>query len=475
MSPVCSAAGRSAFTAVLSLAAWVVLTFGGLGLDPAQAGTLQDRWTVEEKAVLQSMSLSRLPPAPADPSNEYEAHPQAVALGRQLFFDPRLSKNGQVACATCHLPERHFQDGRAVGQGIGTGSRRTMPVVAAAWSPWLFWDGRKDSLWSQALGPLEDAAEHGANRVQLVRLLQARYRADYESVFGPLPAPDTLPADAGPLGSAEEQRAWAALTPGQREGVNRAFANLGKAIAAYERTLRPGEARFDRYVKAVATGDAALLPALTAQEVRGLRLFIGKGQCATCHNGPLLTDFQFHNTGVPPRDAPRPDRGRAAAVARVQADEFNCAGRYSDAPADGCAELRFIATDDPALEGAFRTPGLRNVALRAPYMHAGQFASLEQVVGHYVRSPTAALGRSELAYRGPGAAARAPIRLSDAEAKDLVAFLRSLSEEAPPPDSQPQPVRSRGRMRSAFSRSMARRSAPLKIFASPCVCSAAER
>ena len=143
---------------------------------------------------------------------------------------------------------------------------------------------------------------------------------------------------------------------------------------------------------------------LRADEVRGLRLFIGKAQCVSCHNGPLLSDQQFHNTGVPPRDAARPDRGRAAATAAVRSDEFNCLGPFSDARPEQCQELRFMVTDDPALEGAFKTPGLRGVADRPPYMHAGQFATLEQVVRHYVAAPHAAVGHSELTHRHAGAA-----------------------------------------------------------------------
>ena len=139
-------------------------------------------------------------------------------------------------------------------------------------------------------------------------------------------------------------------------------------------------------MRKVAARDTSTPQSLTDQEVSGLRLFIGKGQCSTCHNGPLLTDQHFHNTGIAPRDTARPDRGRAAGVVKVQRDEFNCLGRFSDAKAEQCKELRFIVTDDPALEGAFKTPGLRNVALRPPYMHAGQLATLEEVIAHYVKA-----------------------------------------------------------------------------------------
>jgi cytochrome c peroxidase len=356
-----------------------------------------DGWSAEDKAALASMTLDQLPPVPRDPSNAVEAEPAAAALGKRLFSETRFSRNQAVSCASCHAPERQFQDGLPVGKGVGTGARRTMPIAGAAHSPWLFWDGRKDSLWSQALGPLEDAVEHGSNRTRIAKVLHEHYRREVEALFGPMPDLSGLPDDAGPQGDAAERAAWQRIEPGRREQVNRVFANLGKAIAAYERTLMPGESRFDRYARAVVAGDAAGQRALSAQEVNGLRLFLGKGQCATCHSGPLLTDQHFHNTGVPPLDPARPDRGRAAATAKVSGDEFNCLGPFSDAPPQACQELRFMASDDPALEGAFRTPGLRNVALRAPYMHAGQFASLEEVIAHYVKAPAAAVGHSELA------------------------------------------------------------------------------
>ena len=387
-----------------------------------------DRWTTAEREVLASMTLDKLPALPPDPSNAFGDRADAAALGKRLFNDQRLSRDGRVACASCHDAQRQFQDGRPLGQGQGTGLRRTMAIAGAARDPWLFWDGRKDSLWAQALGPLEDGLEHGANRTQLAQQLQVHYRADYEAVFGALPGALTgLPADAGPLGTPEQQQAWRRMTEAQRETVNRVFANLGKAIAAYERTLSHGPSRFDRYVAAVQARDAEGLRALSSDEVQGLRLFIGKAQCATCHNGPLLTDQSFHNTGVAPRDATRPDRGRAPALAKVQADEFNCLGTHSDAPVQACEELRFMATSDPALEGAFKTPGLRGVAQRAPYMHAGQIASLDEVLAHYRRSPAAAAGHSELARDGMPVPGRQQIRLTEDEARQVVAFLGTLS------------------------------------------------
>ncbi len=217
------------------------------------------------------------------------------------------------------------------------------------------------------------------------------------------------------------------MSAGSREAVNRVFANMGKAIAAYERQVSYGESRFDAYAQATVAADGRGQAVFTQQEVRGLRLFLTKGQCVTCHNGPQLTDHAFHNTGVPPLDRANPDRGRAAGLKKLLKDEFNCLGRYSDARPEQCGELQFAATDDPAQLAAFRTPSLRNVAARPPYMHAGQFATLEQVVQHYAASPKAVLGHSELAQPGDKHAGHLTIRLTADDVKDLAVFLGTLT------------------------------------------------
>ncbi|MEJ7928701.1 cytochrome c peroxidase [Ramlibacter sp. AN1015] len=418
---------NTALAAAAAAAAGVALAAIALTVGAAQDGKPRDRWSAQETATLASMQLGGAGPLPSDPSNAYENKAEVAALGRALFNDVRLSRNGTVSCASCHAADNQFQDGRKLGQGLGTGRRRTMPVMGAARSPFLFWDGRKDSLWSQALGPLEDAAEHGTNRVAVVQVLGRAYRQQYQEAFGAFPALEGLPQAASPNGDAAERVAWQSMPPARRDAVNRVFANVGKAIAAYERQVSFGEGRFDTYVAATAAGDGRGQEVLTLQEVRGLRLFLGKGQCVTCHNGPLMTDHAFHNTGVPPLNPIRPDRGRADALDKLMRDEFNCLGPYSDAKPEQCGELRFLATDDPGQLAAFRTPSLRNVALRAPYMHAGQFATIEEVLEHYARSPQAALGHSELAQPGEKHADRQTIRLSQADIQDLAAFLGTLT------------------------------------------------
>ena len=127
----------------------------------------------------------------------------------------------------------------------------------------------------------------------------------------------------------------------------------------------------------------------------GLRLFVGRANCTQCHSGPLLTSNEFHNTGVPPRQELAIDHGRLTGAAAVLGDEFNCRSRWSDAR-ERCSELEFMVTGDHTLDRAYKVPSLRNVAERAPYMDAGQFATLAGVLDHYNRAPAAATGHSEL-------------------------------------------------------------------------------
>jgi cytochrome c peroxidase len=349
-------------------------------------------WSPQELATLRSLWIGSLGPVPADPSNSVADNPAAAALGKALFFDARFSANGQVSCSTCHQAERGFTDGRALAQGVGTTDRTAMPLPGTQYADFLFWDGRKDSQWAQALGPLESPVEHGGTREQYAQQIKEFYATEYETVFGPLPE----------------------LSDGDRAAATRVFVNMGKAIAAYERTLVPGASRFDAYVADVlATGSSQ---ALTGDEVAGLKLFIGEARCTTCHMSPLFTNGDFHNTGVPARAGLPEDTGRAAGAAKVLTDEFNCLSQWSDARAVQCTALRFLKAGTHEQERQFKVPSLRDVAARGPYMHAGQYETLSDVLRHYNTAPEAPAGHSEIT----------PLRMTDAELRQLEAFLRTL-------------------------------------------------
>jgi cytochrome c peroxidase len=378
----------------------------------------QTNWSEEELTTLRTLWIGSLPPLPADPSNKYADDGRAAVLGQKLFFDTRFSSNGEVACATCHLPGKLFQDGIPLSHGVGTTNRRAMTIVGTAYSPWFFWDGRKDSQWSQALGPMESAVEHGGNRTLYAHLVANHYADEYTAIFGPLPDLSNLPVNAGPVADATAAANWKAMSPADREAVTHIYVNMGKSIAAYERLLVPGKSRFDQYVEAVVNHDGQSAKAiLTSDEIAGLKLFIGEANCTNCHNGPLFTNNDFHNTGIPPaKDLPE-DTGRFKGAHQVLADEFNCLSIYSDAKPEQCAELNFLSAEDNHLIRQFKPPSLRNVAERGPYMDAGQFATLEQVLHHYNTAPEAPAGHSELK----------PLKLSEKQLSQMIAFLNTLS------------------------------------------------
>jgi cytochrome c peroxidase len=352
-------------------------------------------WTDSDIEILQSLWIGNLGPVPTDPSNAVADNPLAAEFGRRLFFDGRLSANGAISCSTCHQPERRFTDGLQKGQAIGTSRRNTPSIVGVAYSPWLYSDGRRDSQWSQALSPLEDANEHGTDRRNVVRVIAGdpTYSEPYKELFGGLP------------------------DQSNEEAVNTAFSNIGKAIAAFERQLQPMPSRFDNYVAAVVANDIVAQQELFSDdEVVGLQLFVGEANCTQCHNGPLLTNHEFHNTGVISFPGEVPDKGRVIGVREVKNNIFNCDGPYSDDLGRNCAELEYARTG-PELIGAFRTPSLRNLENTAPFMHKGQLASLFEVLRHYNKAPLAMIGHNEAK----------PLGLRDSELRQLEAFLHTLS------------------------------------------------
>jgi cytochrome c peroxidase len=361
--------------------------------------------TEEEEGRLGLLDVALDPPL--DATNRVDGDAAAEELGQILFFDPGLSPL-QLPCAACHLPESGFADPRpqSVGPG-GTTPRHSPTIQYAAWQRWMFWDGRADSLWSQALGPIENPGEMGGTRVGVVRHLAAvpGLRSRYEAVFGPLPDVTGLPERARPVPGAPDhpdQVAWDALDADTRLAVDTAFANVGKAIAAYERLLVPGPSRFDDWLLAGRSGEPTR-DLLDDTELLGLKLFLGDARCHSCHSGPALSNLEFANLDVEnPAWVEPGDVGRLAGARAVVADPFNAAGAFSDAPDGVDARLvRGLIVDNLEQEGQFKVPTLRNVVDTAPYLHHGGLATLDEVVDFYLAPPQANSGvghRDELVF-----------------------------------------------------------------------------
>ena len=377
-----------------------------------------ENWSQTEIQLLKSLSLSALPTIPPDPSNVFADDEAAARFGHALYFDARLSGNGTVSCATCHQPKRYFTDGLKLAVGTSVGRRHTPSLIGLSYSPWFYWDGRKDSQWSQALAPIETPHEHNSSRLEIAQLIAGDqvYREKYETIFGELPHIPKSPTAASPLGDDEDLKGWKTLSKLKQSQVTEIFSNVGKALAAYQRKLIPGQSRFDFYIDELEdTGKRSSLQ-LSEDELAGLSLFIGKAQCVSCHNGPLLTNHEFHNTGVLTISGQLPSMGRYDGIRLARKDSFNCLGEYSDAKKEDCLELEF-AQDSNDLVGAQKTPTLRNVAETAPYMHGGQLDSLIEVISHYNEAPTSLLSHNEAK----------PLKLKNVELIQLRALMHTFT------------------------------------------------
>ena len=374
--------------------------------------------TPEEVARI--VRMSPLSPLPGDPSNRFADDEAAAMLGHALFFETRLSPKG-VSCATCHDPAKYFTDGEPLAKGVGVARRNAPTVVDAARRRWVGWDGKFDSLWSQALAPIEHPDEMGSDRRTLLRVIRdtPEHRARFERAFGP------YPTELIPLGDALDPLDLAsAPTAEQLRVIDQTTAHALKALGAYQRRVLSVATPLDRFVAALKSEPAGDLDALHAEARRGLAMFVSRAGCWQCHRGPSFTDEEFHALGLAGANGRVPDDpAREAAVTFLKQNPFNVAGEFSDARDTAKAAMVRGLKEGGEQFGQFRTPPLRGVAFTAPYMHDGRFATLSDVVRFYDTLE----GASPVGHHGE--MVLEPLGLTDLERADLVAFLESLSPD----------------------------------------------
>ena len=374
-----------------------------------------------------------------DSTNQWADDPAAAHFGQFLFFDKRLSNTGEFSCATCHDPAHGFSDKEQLSEAAGTTSRHSPTLLNSAYQDFFFWDGRADSHWSQALGPLEDLHEQATSRLAIAHLLQddADLNAAYTSVFGALPDLDDtsrFPAEGMPVEGDPTHPlalAWAGMSSDDQEDINTLFVHVGKAIAAYERKLIRTQAPFDSWVEEAIDGnpDSTLL----SQEAKaGLKLFLGEGKCHFCHSGPNFSNNAFHNIGLEDRDWMPPfDSGRHAGISSLLDNPFNGGGRFSDDRVAGSLKIDHLVQGDAQL-GAFKTPSLRNLLETAPYIHGGRFETLEAVVESYS-------DLDEFPSVGHREELMKKLEWEDSQVQAMVAFLESLEGEPVSPELEAAP------------------------------------
>ncbi len=391
----------------------------------------------------EAAKLSPLPAVPPDPTNAFADNAKAAALGQMLFFDKSyagalvvgddgtngglgaVGNTGKVACASCHAAGSDGMDDRRskpnnVSLGIAYGGRNALGIVNSSFYKWTNWAGRFDSQWSLPLAVAEGAATMASTRLDIVHMLYAKYRTEYDAIFPvPLDAAldpnaadkDRFPPSGKPKAAGAADGPWEGMTAADRDIANTIFANYGKALAAYIRTLVSRDAPFDRFI----AGDTR---AISVSAQRGLKIFLA--HCVSCHAGPNFADDDFHVLGVPQTGphVPTTDSGRYNDVAPLLSSPFNTNGNFSDNKTTGkLAGLAQVAEQT----GQFRTKSLRNLSLSGPFMHGGQLATLADVVAFYdAGGGTPPIG----ATKDPKLA---PLGLSAQEQADLVELLKTLS------------------------------------------------
>jgi cytochrome c peroxidase len=339
------------------------------------------------------------PPSPArDPSNRVSGNPAAIALGRHLFEEPRLSPSGQVSCADCHQAGKQWSDGRARGFGLSELDRRTPSLWNAGYQHWFAWDGAADSLWMQGLRAVLDPREMGGNAAGVGKLLrgQADLACGYQRAFGAAPGVDD----------------------------DRLLVDAAKAIAAFVETLVSPRTPFDDFRDALVAGDRAVAANYPLAAQRGLKLFVGRGNCAACHFGPRFSNGEFGDTGIPFFQGAGVDAGRHGGIAALQASPFNLLGAHNDDPTGTSATRTRHVERQHRNFGEFKVPALRQAGRAGPYMHNGSLATLEEVVKHYSEVSPDRL-------HSDGVPLVRALALSGQDSADLVAFLRTLAVDAP--------------------------------------------
>lgn len=291
--------------------------------------------------------------------------PEGIALGKALFFDPMLSGNNSISCATCHHPEKAFGESVALSNAGISGKtlfRHTQPLFNLAWQPLHFWDGGVQNLESLSFAPIQDENEMGQDIAELEQEINnSPYAEKIRKVFNDEP--------------------------------NAAY--VVRALAQYMRSLISADSPFDQWK------DGRSPNALMESQIRGYRIF--EANCEGCHKEPFFTDHSFHNNGI--------------------RDDF------SDRSHEGIYLGRYRVTNDPNLIGAFKTPSLRNLLQSAPYMHTGEFSTLEEVINHYSDgikdSPTLAPQLKSLPTLANG---RKGFNFSEGQKRDLILFLQALQD-----------------------------------------------
>jgi cytochrome c peroxidase len=423
-------------------------------------------FSLSEQKIIQSLSSRNYNDTPTT-GNRLSGNAAAIKWGKALFFDKRLSGDGKIACASCHDPATGWGKHEAkTNLKEGYQAARHVPHLwNVRYNRWYFWDGRADSLWSQALMPIENKAEMASSRVQIATLIinTPALKQSYQQLFGEIPARlinANLPQAGKPNSALKKKnnnndvdildQQWQQLDTVIQADINTLFANIGKAIASFEETIISKDSAFYQFadqllaqsnssinlqkdsdksesIQTTLQASSIKNAAISAQAAQGLKLFIGKAGCVNCHSGAHFSDHEFHQSFLKAINL-KGDLGRYDAIDKLRNNPFNMSSRFYDNSAKGRGNQADNKLDyiykNIAFRGQFKTPSLRNVANTYPYMHTGEFKTLDAVIEYYahISKRTQANNHQEALLQS--------LPLSKDEQQYLVAFLQTLTGQA---------------------------------------------
>ncbi|UAB88161.1 c-type cytochrome [Ruegeria sp. SCSIO 43209] len=351
-----------------------------------------------EDEIEQTLSFGPWPPSfQSDPSNRFSKDATAIKLGQALFNDPVLSVDGAFSCASCHDPDQAFTTPEARALGRDLLNRNTPSLRNLAGLRWYGWGGKSDNLWAASLHPIIEEQEmaHSAESLKIA-ISESTYIDDFEAIFGHL----------------------------QDQSPELFLVNTAKALSSYLETLATDRTIFDDFRDALERRDIAAAKEYPEAAQRGLQLFLGRGKCVFCHNGPRFSNNEFHDAGVPYfLNETEVDQGRFGGLNILLSSPYTLDGNWNDDPEKkGAWAVRNVRRSHSDF-GTFRTPSLRGVAETAPYMHNGSLDDLKSVIRHYSKIDTERL-------HADGEAILSELNLSEQEIADLVAFLVTLSKDS---------------------------------------------
>ncbi len=362
------------------------------------SGAVRADVLLTEDEIEQTLPFGPWPPSfQPDPSNRFSKDATAIKLGQALFNDPILSVDGAFSCASCHDPDQAFTTPEARALGRDLLNRNTPSLRNLAGLRWYGWGGKSDNLWAASLHPIIEEQEmaHSAESLKIA-ISESTYIDDFEAIFGHL----------------------------QDQSPELFLVNTAKALSAYLETLATDRTVFDDFRDALERRDIAAAKEYPEAAQRGLQLFLGRGKCVFCHNGPRFSNNEFHDAGVPYfLNETEVDQGRFGGLNNLLSSPYTLDSDWNDDPEKkGAWAVRNVRRSHSDF-GTFRTPSLRGVAETAPYMHNGSLDDLKSVIRHYSKIDTERL-------HADGEAILSELNLSEQEIADLVAFLVTLSKDS---------------------------------------------